>query len=219
MRIWNLFEQSGTFKNVEKEMGYEAYDVDCVETPNVDYKVDLFQEIRKFRYGESSLLNKIDSDDLVMSFFPCTRFENQANMVIRAEQNPIIYSTDMERVRYSRDRENERSIMYHRFCEFWEAINIIGCKCVIENPYSTQHYLTRFFPIKPKIIIDDRTKYGDIYKKPTQFWFINFEPRNDLVAQYATTKAKAISDVAYGIKRSLIDKKFAEIFMKEFVGV
>lgn len=37
MRIWNLFEQSGHFKDVEKEMGYDGVDVDCVKTDHTDY--------------------------------------------------------------------------------------------------------------------------------------------------------------------------------------
>lgn len=30
MKVWCLFEQSGTFKNAFKELGYEAYDVDIL---------------------------------------------------------------------------------------------------------------------------------------------------------------------------------------------
>ena len=41
---------------------------------------------------------------------------------------------------------------------------------VLENPYTQQHYLVRYFPIKPKIIDKDRTKDGDYYKKPTQYF-------------------------------------------------
>lgn len=51
-----------------------------------------------------------------------------------------------------------------------------GVRCVIENPYSTAHYLTRYCPLKADYIIMDRSKYGDYFKKPTQFWFLNCEP-------------------------------------------
>ena len=42
-----LFEQSGTFKNEFKKLGYEAYDYDIQnEFGETDYVIDLFEEIR-----------------------------------------------------------------------------------------------------------------------------------------------------------------------------
>lgn len=41
-----MFEQSGTFKNEFKKLGYEAYDYDIQNEFNeTDYQIDLFQEI------------------------------------------------------------------------------------------------------------------------------------------------------------------------------
>ena len=41
-----LFEQSGTFKNVFKENGHEAYDYDILNDFNeTDYQIDIFKEI------------------------------------------------------------------------------------------------------------------------------------------------------------------------------
>lgn len=48
MRIWNLFEQSGHFKDVEKEMGYDGVDIDCVKTEHTDYVMDLLAEMDKW---------------------------------------------------------------------------------------------------------------------------------------------------------------------------
>ena len=43
-----MFEQSGTFKNELKKLGIEAYDYDIQdEFGETDYKVDLFDEIKK----------------------------------------------------------------------------------------------------------------------------------------------------------------------------
>lgn len=50
---------------------------------------------------------------------------------------------------------------------------------VIENPYSGQHYLTRYWPIKPALVDGNRHELGDFCKKPTQYWFIGFEPRHN----------------------------------------
>lgn len=42
-----LFEQSGTFKNEFKKLGYEAYDYDILnDYGQTDYQVDLYKEIR-----------------------------------------------------------------------------------------------------------------------------------------------------------------------------
>ena len=46
MRVHCLFEQSGTFKNEFRKLGYEAYDYDIQNAfEQTDYVVDLFSEI------------------------------------------------------------------------------------------------------------------------------------------------------------------------------
>lgn len=46
MKVHCLFEQSGTFKNEFKKLGYEAFDYDILNDFNqTDYVVDLFAEI------------------------------------------------------------------------------------------------------------------------------------------------------------------------------
>ena len=48
MKVHCLFEQSGTFKNEFKKLGYEAFDYDVLDDfGQTDFKVDLFDEIRK----------------------------------------------------------------------------------------------------------------------------------------------------------------------------
>lgn len=73
---------------------------------------------------------------------------------------------------------------------FYESLNklVIVCqrkelRIVIENPLNASglHYLTNFWCLKPTIIDKDRTQNGDYFKKPTQYWFIGFEPKNNLV--------------------------------------
>ena len=47
MKVYCLFEQSGTFKNEFKKLGYEAYDCDILnDYMQTDFKMDLFEEIR-----------------------------------------------------------------------------------------------------------------------------------------------------------------------------
>ena len=64
-----LFEQSGTFKNEFKKLGYEAYDYDIQnEFGETDYVIDLFEEIRGGYDGKPSIFDKISTDDLILAF-------------------------------------------------------------------------------------------------------------------------------------------------------
>lgn len=54
-------------------------------------------------------------------------------------------------------------------------------KLIMENPYSEEHFLRRYWCLQPKIIDDDRRERGDYFKKPTQYWFLNCKPKNNLV--------------------------------------
>ena len=51
-KIWLMFEQSGTFKNEFKKMGYEAVDLDIQNNfGQTDHQIDLFAEIEKAYMG------------------------------------------------------------------------------------------------------------------------------------------------------------------------
>lgn len=77
-RVFCLFEQSGTFKNEYRKLGYEAYDYDIENRfGETDYELDLFKEIEQAYTGNKSIFDEITKDDLVLAFFPCIRFEQQ----------------------------------------------------------------------------------------------------------------------------------------------
>lgn len=76
---------------------------------------------------------------------------------------------------------------------FYEVLNkfVIVCqrkhlRLIIENPLSTSgmHYLTHFWCLKPNVIDKDRTLNGDYYKKPTQYWFIGLQPKNNFILNH-----------------------------------
>lgn len=77
-----FFEQSGTFKNEFKKLGYKAYDYDILNDFNeTDYIIDLFNEIENGYLGLNSVFDKIlGGQDLIIAFFPCVRFEDQVIM-------------------------------------------------------------------------------------------------------------------------------------------
>lgn len=90
-------------------------------------------------------------------------------------------------------------------------------KLIMENPYSTQHYLYRYWCLKPKVIDYDRRERGDWFEKPTQYWFINREPSNNFIFEAQIIKPK--KDVIYSSKvdRSMISKEYANRFIREFI--
>lgn len=51
-KVHCLFEQSGTFKNEFKKLGYEAFDYDIQNNfKETDYQIDIFSEIEKAYEG------------------------------------------------------------------------------------------------------------------------------------------------------------------------
>lgn len=71
-KVHCFFEQSGTFKNEFKKLGYEAYDYDIQNNfSETDYPIDLFQEIDRAFIGKPSIFDDITTDDLILAFFPC----------------------------------------------------------------------------------------------------------------------------------------------------
>lgn len=51
-KVHCLFEQSGTFKNTFKKLGYEACDYDIQNNfGETDYQIDIFSEIEKAYEG------------------------------------------------------------------------------------------------------------------------------------------------------------------------
>lgn len=219
MKVHCLFEQSGTFKNEFKKLGFQAYDYDILNDFNeTDNVIDLFNEIEVAYKGGKSIFDNIEKNDLIMAFFPCIRFSNQAYMMFQCTQRQLKDLSDLEKIDKVMEFHNELSFLYDMFCKLCCICLRNNLKLIIENPYSQEHYLTRYFPIKSKIIDMDRTKRGDNFKKPTQYWFINCEPKNNFVMEAITVgEIKLIEKTHNKVERSLINPKYAERFIKEFV--
>ena len=96
---------------------------------------------------------------------------------------------------------------------------------IVENPYTQPHYLTMFFPVRPQLIDKDRTYNGDYYKKPTQFWFLNCEPEQNMFfesLEYVETHTisnaeKMKGDFCRKVKRSLMHPQYARRFIKSYL--
>ena len=115
--------------------------------------------------------------------------------------------------------------------DFYILLNKLVCVCqtkglrlVIENPYMQPHYLTTYWCIKPALIDKDRTENGDYYKKPTQYWFIGLEPKQNLVFEaldYVEVKKiaslKKEGDTSVKTQRSMIHPQYANRFIRQYI--
>lgn len=219
MKFHCFFEQSGTFKNEFKKLGYEAIDYDIQdEFGETDRVIDLFVEIEKAYENRKNIFDEIKQEDTIIAFFPCVRFEDQIQMAFRG--------TQFQMRNWSAEQKLENDLKLHReLSELYELITKLAIVCIrkkipliIENPYSTTHYLTKYWSVQSKIIDKDRRTRGDFYQKPTQYWFINCEPKyNMLLEPQIWHKTKTVENTSNKTERSLISSDYANRFIREFI--
>lgn len=219
MKIHCFFEQSGTFKNEFKKLGYEAKDYDILnDFGETDNQIDLFAEIEKAYGGGSSVFDEISPDDLIMAFFPCIRFEEQIKLGFRGDLYQLKNYTDEQKLEYDLKLHSELAKLYALVTKLAIVCLKKSLKLIIENPWSERHYLRQFWALKPKIIDKNRRLKGDYYTKPTQYWFIGCEPKDNFVLEpIEITPYKTVARVNNTVERSLISKNYARRFIKEFI--
>lgn len=163
-----------------------------------------------------------------MAFFPCTRFEAKIPLAFRGEM--------YQQKNWDLGRKLEYSIKLHReLSELYELISMLVMIClnkslqlIIENPYTQPHYLTQFWCVKPTIIDKDRSMRGDYYAKPTQYFFINFEPKRNFIWEPQVVNdlftinrphdlKKIVGDLDRKVLRSMIAPEYANRFIREFI--
>lgn len=189
-----LFEQSGTFKNEFKKLGYEAIDYDIQNEFNeTDVVIDLFKEIEKAYNKEESIFENITKKDTILAFFPCVRFENQIEMHFRGTCASMKKWSDEQKLENDLKLHKELDVMYETVTKLAIVCIRKNIPLIIENPYSTTHYLVKYWAIPSKIIDKDRTLRGDYFEKPTQYWFIGCEPKYNMILEaYTWNKKKDI---------------------------
>ena len=220
-----LFEQSGTFKNEFIKLGIKAFDYDILnDYGNTDYQVDLYQEIREAYDLRSSIFDAMSKDDVIFAFFPCTRFEAQILLHFRGDAAQMKSYSDV--------RKLEEDLRLHKgLAENYELITKLahivlsrGLRLVFENPYSEQHYLTRYWCLKPAVIDKNRRENGDYMIKPTQFWFIGFEPHENFIfepieqVEFRTHQGMRSKDgLSITVRRSEIHAQYANRFIRRYI--
>ena len=156
-------------------------------------------------------------DDIILAFFPCTRFESQILLSFWGKQNQDKGMSDIDKL--------ERDIKLHKeLHENYVLITMLAIivyrrnlRMVFENPAGEQHYLTRYWCLKPSIIDKDRRNNGDAFKKPTQYWFIGFEPKQNLIFEaldYVETKTWSGLSAR---ERSEIHPQYASRFIRQYL--
>lgn len=171
------------------------------------------------------MFDKISPDDLIFAFFPCIRFENQIMLWFRGQSASQKKWSLEEKFEFDMNLLKEVSFMYDLVNKMFIICTRKGLKLVMENPYSEEHFLRRYWCYSPAIIDRDRRDSGDYFKKPTQYWFVNFKPKNNLVFEaidYVKTKIIAksrVNDDGLSVKtqRSMIHPQYADRFIRQYI--
>lgn len=214
-----LFEQSGTFKKAFEELGYKAIDYDINKTENVDVVIDLFEQIFLTDMEMAqTIFDDIKKDDLIIAFFPCTYFSDQSQLLSRGDNYGQKEWSIEEKLKYSMDKMEKRMLFY----KYLSTLCLIAIKkdfrLIIENPYGKVNFFKHFFPIKPGLVIKDRREMGDMYKKPTQFFFINCEPEFKLCGNcFIKVDGQKTIEKSRGFARSVISSAFAKNFIETYI--
>lgn len=191
---------------------------DYGQTDNV---CNLFDAIDKaYLDMNDNVFSKMNEGDYVLAFFPCTRFETQISLWFRGCAAQQKNYSDLQKL-------NNDLYLHKQLHENYERITKLAIICIrknlkliIENPYG-DHYLTRYWGVKPKVIDKNRRENGDYFEKPTQFWFINCEPKNNLVFEPITMVDKRTVNELRGdqVARSELHPQYAERFIKQYIAV
>lgn len=226
-KVHCFFEQSGTFKNEFKKLGYEAEDYDIQNRfGETDHQIDLFAEIESAYEGKPSVFDTIrggQDNDLILAFFPCIYFSCTSQMLISYTHRNYKNLSARERFSAILDRASKREIYFALATKMLAVAKFRNIQIVMENPWSEQTFLKTNFPFKPTFVDKNRRLRGDYFVKPTAYWFLNCEPTHGMSLQ----KPKEEKMIEYsnpsgqaGIcseERSMISPDYARNFINDFI--
>jgi hypothetical protein len=93
----------------------------------------------------------------------------------------------------------------------------------MENPWGTHSFLQRDFVTPPAFIDKDRSLRGDVFGKPTAYWYINCKPTHGLTYQ-PRQKKRVKKDAKPAPKsglcseeRSMTSPDYARNFICDFI--
>lgn len=224
-KVHCFFEQSGTFKNEFIKLGIPAEDYDIQNNfGETDHIIDLFGEIEKCYAGGGTLFDKITKDDLIVAFFPCIYFTGSVNPRYFTLENLNYRNlSTMEKFEKILERTDKRNEFYKLLYKLCGICIMNGLRLIIENPFSSLHYLHNNFLKKPDLIDHNRRDRGDCFCKPTGYWFFNCKPTNGYSFQ-KPNEIKIVWDTKCGKEagicseeRSMISPDYARNFICDFI--
>ena len=225
-KVHCFFEQSGTFKNEFIKLGIPAEDYDIQNNfGQTDHIIDLFAEIEKGYEGKPSIFDNITKDDLIVAFYPCIYFCEKSQWAFTFAYLNYRMLTDFQKIEKILERENNRHYFYSLLLKLVGVCERKDIRIIIENPYTQPHFLTNNFALPPAFIDEDRSRRGDIRRKPTQYFYFNCVPTYGESYQQ-TPKDKILShNYLKGGKhaglcseeRSMISPDYARNFICDFI--
>ena len=109
---------------------------------------------------------------------------------------------------------NELHHNYLLVCKLFIVCLDRNIKMVMENPYSEEHFLRRYWCYPATIIDKDRRDNGDYFAKPTQYWFVNCKPQNNLIFEPLTYEHLGEKDAIRRLNSSMYADKFGNVSLK-----
>ena len=223
-KVHCFFEQSGTFKNEFKKLGYEAYDYDIQNNfGQTDHVIDLFAEIDNAYEGGGSIFDMITQDDLIVAFYPCIYFCATSQIAFHLGCRNYRKLNDVQKIKKILERSDKRKEFFDRLLKFVSVCLSKNIRMIFENPWSEQTYLKANFLKAPDVVDMNRMERGDFYEKPTAYWFWNCEPTHGFSRQNdkkQKTIMKAKGGIHAGIcseEKSLISSDYARNWICDFV--
>lgn len=224
-KVHCFFEQSGTFKQEFIKLGIPAEDYDIQNNfGQTDHVIDLFAEIEKAYMGGQSVFDNITKDDLVMAFFPCIYFSAISQMSMSFGARNYRKLSIKEKTDKILERSANRESFFRICVKMISVAMQKNIRLIMENPWSEQTFLKANFVMPPSLVDMDRTKRGDVYKKPTAYWFVNCEPTHGQSFQRPKTQIKTImssrGSSEAGIcseERSMISHDYSRNFICDFI--
>ena len=159
-----------------------------------------------------------------MAFLPCTRFECQVTISFRGEAPQQKKWDDIKKLEYALKLHEELVRNYNAITKMAIVCLKKGVPLMIENPANKPHYLANYWPLKPAIVDNDRSANGDYMKKPTQYWFIGFEPKNNIIFEPIDYVEYRVVDFMKNedgknrtVMRSEIHPQYASRFIRKYL--
>ena len=223
-KVHCFFEQSGTFKNELKKLGYESEDYDIQNNfGETDHVIDLFSEIENAYDNNPSIFDNISEDDLILAFFPCIYFNATSQMAFSYGYTNYRKMDFKQKTDAILERSENREKFFRLCVKMHTVAHIKGLRLIMENPWSEQTFLKANFVYAPTLVDMNRRKRGDYFVKPTAYWFVNCKPTHgetyikpkefkSIMTSKGANNAGICSE-----ERSMISHDYARNFICDFI--